>query len=92
YHLYVVRTEADKRDKIIEELKKENIYCGIHYPIACHQQKVIKEMISLPITEKVVDEIISLPTYPLLTDEEVIMISNKLKRILNTYKGDLFDN
>ncbi|MBU0457438.1 MAG: DegT/DnrJ/EryC1/StrS family aminotransferase, partial [Nanoarchaeota archaeon] len=46
YHLYVVRTEADKRDKIIEELKKENIYCGIHYPIACHQQKVIKEMIS----------------------------------------------
>jgi dTDP-4-amino-4,6-dideoxygalactose transaminase len=79
YHLYVIRTEASKRDRIIEDLKKEQIYCGIHYPIACHQQKVIKESVSLPITESVVTEIISLPTYPLLTDEEVIMICDKIK-------------
>jgi len=81
YHLYVIRTEANKRDRIIESLKKEGIYCGIHYPLACHQQKVIVEDVSLPITEKIVNEIISLPTYPLLTDAEVIMICDKLKQI-----------
>jgi len=82
YHLYVIRTKAAKRDKIIEELKKDRIYCGIHYPIACHQQRAIKEKWSLPITEKIVNEIISLPIYPLLTDGQVVMISDKLKKVI----------
>lgn len=86
YHLYVIRTEASKRDKIIEELKKEGIFCGIHYPVACHQQKafrdLIKTKVSLPITERMVNEIITLPIYPLLKDEEVKIISEKIKKLL----------
>jgi dTDP-4-amino-4,6-dideoxygalactose transaminase len=86
YHLYVIKVSPDKRDKIIEELKKENIFCGIHYPIACHQQKIIKELglsnVNLPVTERLVEEIITLPIYPLLTDEEVLMICEKLKRFI----------
>jgi len=86
YHLYVIRTEADKRDKIIEGLKKEGIHCGIHYPIPCHQQEAVKhkeiKVPFLPITEKIVKEIITLPIYPLLKDEEVKMISEKIKKLI----------
>jgi len=82
YHLYVVRSNAENRDKIIDELKIKNIYCGIHYPIACHQQKAVPNeyrKVALPVTEKIIKEIISLPIYPSLKDEELIMIADNLK-------------
>ncbi len=87
YHLYVIRVPATQRSRIMEELKKEGIFCGIHYPIACHQQKALlnlfPEQSSLPITEKIIHEILTLPIYPLLKDEEVLMICEKLKKALN---------
>ncbi len=82
YHLYVIRVQANKRDKIIQELKKHNIYLGIHYPIPCHKQKVItdkfKSLPNLPITEKIAKEII----YPSLKNEEVEFIAKKLKEVI----------
>ncbi|MEK6845480.1 MAG: DegT/DnrJ/EryC1/StrS family aminotransferase, partial [Nanoarchaeota archaeon] len=89
YHLYVIRVPANQRNRIMEELKKESIFCGIHYPIACHQQKALlnlfPEQPSLPITEKIIHEILTLPIYPLLKDEEVLMICEKLKKALNEF-------
>lgn len=86
YHLYVIRVDSKKRDKIIEELKKEEIYLGIHYPVPCHMQPVIKKMFRkkfiLPITEKISKEIISLPIYPELSDEQVEMICEKIKNLV----------
>lgn len=85
YHLYVVRAKAEKRDWIIDELKKKKIYCGIHYPIACHQQKAVPlayRAVTLPITEKIISEIISLPIYPLLTDDEARIIALEIKKLL----------
>jgi len=85
YHLYVVRTSASKRNKIIEKLKNENIYLGIHYPIPVHKQKIIGELMNVPVlknTEKACKEIISLPVYPTLKDEEVIMIAQKIKEVM----------
>ncbi|MCK4669644.1 MAG: DegT/DnrJ/EryC1/StrS family aminotransferase [Nanoarchaeota archaeon] len=85
YHLYVIQVDADKRDSIIEGMKKYNVFCGIHYPIACHQQRAMRdrgEISSLPVTEKVVREIITLPIYPLLADEDAIMIAEKIKELL----------
>lgn len=86
YHLYVIRARAEKRDKIIEELKKGGIYLGVHYPTPCHMQPVVKKMLrkkfSLPITEKIAKEIISLPIYPELSDEQVKMICEKIKNFV----------
>ncbi len=82
YHLYVIRVAPNQRGKIIHALKEQNIHCGIHYPIPCHQQKVIKSLFpylpKLPITERISKEIISLPIYPELTNEQVEFISRKL--------------
>ena len=88
YHLYVIRVKKEIRDKIIEKMKENNVFLGIHYPTPVHQQIVIKNMKNLKpsklkTTEKIVKEIISLPMYPLLKDEDARMIAEKIKKIVN---------
>lgn len=82
YHLYVVRCDSNKRKGLLNHMKHKGVICGIHYPVACYQQKVISSQyadLHLPITEKIVNEIFSLPIYPLLKDDEVEMIVTSLK-------------
>ncbi len=85
YHLYVVRT--DKRDELLNKLKDEGIYCGIHYPIPIHMQKAYEDLGikegAFPITEKYANEIISLPMFPELKDEEIKYIVGKIKEALS---------
>lgn len=83
YHLFVVRVDKNKREDIIKMLKQNKINAGIHYPVPCHMQKAVKEIIKkkykLPATESLCKEIISLPIYPELTDEKVKEIAEKVK-------------
>ncbi len=85
-HLYVIRVDKNKRDRIINELKKKNIFLGIHYPIPCHEQEIVKKTVKkkfrLPITEKISKEIISLPIYPELTRQEVERVAREIKELL----------
>lgn len=86
YHLYVIRVDKEKRDYLIEELKKENIFLGIHYPTPIHKQPIITNMMNTPklkITEKIVKEIVTLPIYPLLKDEEIKIIADKINAVIN---------
>ena len=81
YHLYVIRSK--NRNKLREFLEKEKIQTLIHYPIPVHQQHAYlkyKEKQKLPITEQVCKEILSLPMHPWLLDDEVIKISQIIKR------------
>ena len=43
YHLYVIRVKKEIRDKIINKMKEEAIFLGVHYPTPVHQQVVIKK-------------------------------------------------
>ncbi len=86
YHLYVIRVNKKMRDRIIKELAIDNIFLGIHYPTPVHKQPIIKKIMKVPrlkVTEKIIEEIISLPIYPLLKNEEVIIIAEKIKKILS---------
>lgn len=71
YHLYVVRHH--NRDKILKELKLQNINLGINYPYPIHTMSGYASLGykegDLPITEKMAKEIFSLPMYPSLSDE-----------------------
>jgi len=72
YHLYIVR--HPRRDKIIEELKKQDIFLSINYPYPIHTMRGYsflgyKEG-DLPETESLAKEIFSLPMYPTLTEME----------------------
>lgn len=81
FHLFVIRTS--KRDELQQYLLENGIQTMIHYPVAPHKQKAMKDFhhLSLPITEKIHDEVLSLPMSSVLTEEEVTHIV----KVLNVY-------
>jgi aminotransferase EvaB len=84
YYIYVVRHA--RRDIIIEELKRKDIYLNISYPWPIHTQSGFaylgyKEG-DLPVTERFAKEIFSLPMYPSLTDKEQMLVTDKLLEII----------
>ncbi len=90
YHLYVIRIpspgHSNQRDRLIQFLQEKGIHTGIHYPIPCHLQPVMKTFSGrpsvLPKTESVVQEIISLPMFPELTEDEILYITQSIKEFL----------
>jgi dTDP-4-amino-4,6-dideoxygalactose transaminase len=89
YHLYVIRTVD--REGLMEQLKKQGIGSGIHYPIPLHLQKAYASMKyqrgDFPVTERAAEEIVSLPMFPQLTADqqaqvvkEVISFTSKSPR------------
>jgi len=84
YYVYVAR--HPERDKIIEELKKKDIFLNISYPwpisiMRGYSQLGYKEG-DLPVTESVAKEIFSLPMYPHLTDHEQEKVCTEIRNIL----------
>jgi aminotransferase EvaB len=90
YYIYVVR--HPKRDNIIEELKRRDIFVNISYPWPVHImdgfQNLGYKKGDLPVTEKLADEIFSLPLYPSLSDSEQQIVIRELLDILKTYEVD----
>lgn len=85
YHLYVIRTK--KRDQLMDYLKGQGIYCGIHYPLPVHLQESTKQLNyrrgDFPITEQFAKEILSLPIFPELSEKEVKYISSKIRKFVS---------
>jgi len=76
YHLFVITT--DSRERMMDHLKGNNVFPGIHYPIPCHLQKAFQHLGyskgDLPNTEHLADHCLSLPMFPEMTDEEVAIV------------------
>lgn len=85
YHLYVV--QVPQRDKLLEYLKKNNIFAGIHYPLPIHLQKAYKflgyKKGDFPIAEKIANKIISLPIYPEMTKDQVKRVVDRIGKFYN---------
>ena len=81
YHLYAVRVRD--RDRVMAELGKRGVNCGIHYPVPVHLQEAYRELGykrgSLPVTERCADEFLSLPMFPELTMEQIETVVRELK-------------
>ena len=82
YYVYVVK--HPQRERIMNYLKDNNIFCNISYPYPVHSMKGYKYLNEknndLPITNKLSKKIFSLPMYPELSTiklEKVINILNK---------------
>ncbi len=85
YHLFVLKTK--KRDLYLNKLKKEGIYCGIHYALPAHKhngyQKFCKfKNSNLSITNSICNQVITLPMYPELKSREVKKISQIINSLL----------
>jgi len=81
YHIYAIRTQ--KRDDLINFLKDNEIFTGIHYPIPCHLQNAYKFLGyregDFPVSEKYSKEILSLPMSEQLKEEEIEYVAEKVK-------------
>lgn len=88
FNYYTIRFKnKQERDKVQEHLTKNGIANQIYYPISLHLQKAYQKLGykkgDLPVAEKIQDEVLSLPMYPELTDEEIKIISEKIKEALS---------
>ncbi len=85
HHLFVIETE--KRDELMDHLKKMGIQTGIHYPIPCHMQpgteKALGKQPALERTEDAVKKILSLPIYPTMTKNELSRVIDGVKSFFN---------
>ena len=85
YHLFVIRTQ--KRDELMQFLKDNQIYTGMHYPIPCHLQNAYKNLGykkgDFPISEQYANEILSLPMSEQLKEEEIKYVSEKIKEFFS---------
>ncbi len=83
---FTLMTESEeKRDRIIEEMKKYDIPIMVYYPIPMHMQTVYKPLgykeNDLPVCADMSRRVFSVPMHPYLTKDEIIYISEKLKSI-----------
>ena len=83
FHVYVVQHQ--RREFIMDKLKKNNIYCDITYPFPIHLMRGYSYLIykkgNSPITEKLSKRIFSLPMYPQLSNSAILKIVKCLKEV-----------
>jgi len=82
YHLYIIQVE--KRDDLFNHLRKNNIFCQIHYfPLHLMPFYFKKRKDRLPLSENYIKECLSLPIYPTLSENEQWKV---IKEIINFYE------
>jgi dTDP-3-amino-3,4,6-trideoxy-alpha-D-glucose transaminase len=79
YHLFVVRTRADRRDDLRAHLAEWKVASAIHYPTPIHLTKAYAHLGlgpgSLPISEELARRICSLPLFPGMSDAELARVT-----------------
>jgi dTDP-4-amino-4,6-dideoxygalactose transaminase len=85
FHLYVIQTA--RRDELSNYLKEKGVQTGIHYPIPCHLQPAVKNLLGpqpkLEKTEETAKKILSLPIYPELEKEKVDFVCAAIREFFN---------
>lgn len=84
YHLYVVRVQD--RDRVLRELGRRGVQCGIHYPTPVHLHKAYEGLRlgpgSFPVSERLAREALSLPMFPELASEQVAFVARELETVV----------
>jgi|TARA_B100001750_G_scaffold112841_1_gene89126 perosamine synthetase len=81
YHQIVIRHK--KRDEIRKVLMDNDIGSAIYYQTPIHLQPLYQEYgYKLPNSEKFAKEVLSLPSYPSLSDDEILVISECVNKVL----------
>ena len=89
YHLYVVG--MTDRDRVRDELVRQGIGTGLHYPIPLHLQPAFASFElgpgSFPASELAAAECLSLPMYPHITREQVAYVAARLREAVAPGEG-----
>ena len=87
YHQYVVEFEDEKtRDRVRENLEKNEIGTALYYPLPLHLQKCFAEFGykegDFPIAERLSKTTLALPIFPELRNDEIETIVEKISEVL----------
>ncbi len=81
FHQIVIKHK--ERDKIKSHLSENDIGTAIHYAVPIHKQPIYSNLnLSLPVSETFANQVLSLPSYPQLTDDEILVICEKVNEII----------
>jgi dTDP-4-amino-4,6-dideoxygalactose transaminase len=82
YHQYTVRIRGVARDAVVESLKAQKIFAGVHYPSPVHLQAAAKPWGfgpgDFPNAETLAREVICLPVHPFLSDADVDRVAENV--------------
>lgn len=81
FHQYTIKT--DKRELLMENLKKEAVGFGIYYPKPLHYYEHLKKYgnNNLKNTENICEEVLSLPVHPALSKDDLEKIIQSIKSV-----------
>ena len=86
YHLYVIRVEAEARDKLQAYLARCGISSGIHYPKPIHLTPAFAgygyAAGDFPISESCARQVLSLPMYPELQRQQLEYVAHQVGRFM----------
>ncbi|PIQ89607.1 MAG: transcriptional regulator [Candidatus Omnitrophica bacterium CG11_big_fil_rev_8_21_14_0_20_42_13] len=86
YHLYSIR--AKERNSLKEFLERSGIHTAVHYPIPLHLQQAYKYLGykkgDFPKSEQASEQVLSLPLYPEMSQEQVMVVSDKIAEFYRT--------
>ena len=90
YHLYVVRINQEEtaigRGEIYQALRSQGIGVNVHYiPVHLHpfyQNRFGTCRGLCPIAESAYEQILSLPMYPAMTDEDLMIVINTIRSLI----------
>jgi dTDP-4-amino-4,6-dideoxygalactose transaminase len=82
YHLFVIL--VDDRDQLQARLKAAGIESGVHYPIALPLLQAYKYLghtpKDFPVASSQMGRLLSLPMFPELTEEQIILVSETIRK------------
>ena len=84
YNQYIIRVE--KRNSLIDFLRKKEIGCEIYYPVPFHRQECFAYLKckdeDYPIANSAANDSIALPIYPELSDEQIKFVVDSIAEFM----------
>tara|TARA_B100001059_G_scaffold86774_1_gene84920 strand:+ start:4635 stop:5762 length:1128 start_codon:yes stop_codon:yes gene_type:complete len=89
FHQFTLRIKKNMRDDLVKYLNKNNIPCGIYYPIPLHSQKAYSSPRNnnenFKITNQFSKEVISLPMHSELSKDQIEYITNHINKFFHEF-------
>ena len=87
FHQYTLNLKGVDRDALVSHLQRNNIPCGVYYPIPLHRQKAYTDEryneADFPVTNQLVKSVISLPMHTELDEEQIEFITTTVLNFIN---------